>query len=117
MTRKQIYRMLLIEGNTYAILTAMLIFTLGSAVLYESFQIVKTQASFVSISIAISMFLLPFDIVRKPPLPAASFIIFDAGNGRIHTFAVGCVLDAVECGPNHFVSSRGKELAFWRVSA
>lgn len=46
MTKKQICRMLQIEGNTYAVITAMLIFTLGSAVLYRTFQMVKAQASY-----------------------------------------------------------------------
>ena len=47
MTKKQICKMLQIEGNTYAVITAILIFTLGSAVLYGAFQIVKAQASYV----------------------------------------------------------------------
>lgn len=46
MTKKQICKMLQIEGNTYAVITAILIFTLGSAVLYGAFQIVKAQASY-----------------------------------------------------------------------
>ena len=46
MTKKQICKMLQIEGNTYAIITAILIFTLGSAVLYGAFQVVKVQASY-----------------------------------------------------------------------
>ncbi len=46
MTKKQICRMLQIEGNTYAFITAILILTLGSAVLFGAFQIVKAQASY-----------------------------------------------------------------------
>ncbi len=46
MTQKQICRMLQIEGNTYAAITAILIFTLGSAALDGAFQIVKVQASY-----------------------------------------------------------------------
>lgn len=46
MTKKQICGMLRIEGNTYAIITAILILTLGSGVLYGAFQIVKAQASY-----------------------------------------------------------------------
>lgn len=53
MTKKQICKMLQIEGNTYAIITAILIFTLGSAVLYGAFQMVKAQASY-------AMFTYPF---------------------------------------------------------
>ena len=63
MTRKQIYRMLFIEGNTYAILTAMLIFTLGSAVLYESFQIVKTQASYAVFAYPVSQTVISLAVV------------------------------------------------------
>lgn len=46
MTKKQISRMLRIEGNTYAVITAALILTLGSAALYGAFQIVKAQAAY-----------------------------------------------------------------------
>ncbi len=46
MTKKQIYKMLQIEGNIYAIITTILIFTFGSIALYGSFQIVKMQASY-----------------------------------------------------------------------
>lgn len=46
MTKKQICRMLRIEGNTYAFITAVLMVTLGSAVLYGSFRLVKLQAAY-----------------------------------------------------------------------
>lgn len=46
MTRRQLRYMLLIEGSTYAFLTAVLVLTLGSAVLYGSFQLIKVQAAY-----------------------------------------------------------------------
>ena len=46
MTKKQICKMLQIEGSIYAGMTGALIFTLGSAVLYGAFQMVKVQASY-----------------------------------------------------------------------
>lgn len=46
MTKRQICRMLQIEGNVYAIIIALLIFTLGSGALYGFFRMVKAQASY-----------------------------------------------------------------------
>lgn len=46
MTKKQICKMLRIEGSIYAGMTGAFIFTLGSAVLYGAFQMVKIQASY-----------------------------------------------------------------------
>ena len=46
MTKKQICRMLRIEGNTYAIITAALVLTVGSGALYGAFQLVKVQAAY-----------------------------------------------------------------------
>lgn len=46
MTKKQICQMLQIEGSVYAIATAILVFTLGSAILYGAFRIVKMQAAY-----------------------------------------------------------------------
>lgn len=70
MTRRQLRHMLLIEGSTYALLTAVLVLTLGSAVLYGSFQLIKVQAAyavftypFVSVGFSLAMIFLLCSLV------------------------------------------------------
>ena len=70
MTRRQLRHMLLIEGSTYAFLTAVLVLTLGSAVLYGSFQLIKVQAAyavftypFYSVGLSLAMIFLLCSLV------------------------------------------------------
>lgn len=63
MTKKQICRMLRIEGNTYAIISAALILTVGSGALYGAFQIVKVQAAYAVFTYPVLQIIVPLVIV------------------------------------------------------
>ena len=81
MTKKQICRMLRLEGNTYAFITALLMVTVGSAALYGSFRLVKLQAAYAVFVYPLVPVVLSLAVVTAI-CSLVPVIVYRAKNGR-----------------------------------